>query len=327
MLIICEGPDCAGKSTLAGRIASALKHAEPDAQVTYHHAGVPSQHALDEYVAPLLDYRPGSGQHVICDRYHVGETVYPLVTGRSTSMRSAVRAYVELFLRSRGALLIYCTATARHLTSCGYARDDGINDVLRVGRTLREFDRAVVDSLLPSVVLDVTDPDASGYGDVVNQMLALANDEEDYAEPLASFTTYVGSPRPQLLLVGDRRGVPSTNVADFGSWPAFAPRAGTSGDYLLTTLTAEPLRVAEHGLTIGDVGVANACDVDDVQELWKTLNQPPVVGLGINARRALRNAQVPYRAATHPQYQRRFLHHQRDDYLRSLLATDEAVTA
>jgi hypothetical protein len=329
LLIILEGPDCAGKSTLAGRLARALKHAEPNADVVYRHCGPPAGHALDEYVAPLLDYRPGTGQHVICDRWHVGERVYPAVTGRKTSLRSTVNAYVELFLRSRGALLVYCTATAGHLTSCGYAREDGINDILRVGPTLRAFDQAVVESLLPSLVVDVSDPNHAGYDDVVGQVLALANDEHEYAAPLAPFTTYVGSPRPRLLLVGDRRGVPSTDVASFGSWPAFAPRARTSGDYLLTTLAGgpRPLRVVEHGLTLGDVGLANACDVDDVGALWKTLGEPDVVGMGVNARRALRDVGVSHRAAPHPQYQRRFFHHLRGEYLRSLLGTTVEVSA
>lgn len=326
MLILLEGPDCAGKSTFAGRLARALRSAEPGTDVAYRHCGPPTSHALDEYVEPLLGYRPGTDQHVICDRWHVGETVYPAVTGRSTSMRSAVRAYVELFLRARGALLVYCTATAGHLTSCGYARDDSINDILRVGKTLRAFDRAVVESLLPRVHVDVTDPDASDYDDAVNQVLALANDEEDYAAPLASFTTYVGAPRPQLLLVGDRRGPARTPLTDYGCWPAFAPRAGTSGDYLLTTLTDAQLRVPSHGLVLADVGLTNACDVDDVHQLWKTLNQPPTVGLGANAQRALRQAHVPHRSAVHPQYQRRFLHHQREDYLRALV-TAQAVVA
>lgn len=327
MLIICEGPDCSGKTTLTGRIIDALQRAEPTSQITYRHAGVPTRHPVDEYVAPLLDYRPSVGRHVVCDRWHVGETVYPAVTGRVTRQTPAVRAYVELFLRSRGALLVYCTATAQHLAACGVARGDDVDELHRVGPVTRAFDRVVADSLLPKLVVNVTDPDRVDYADTVNQVLALANDEQDYAERLAPFATYVGTPSPRLLLVGDRRGPARVPLADYGRWPAFVPRSATSGDYLLTTLTATPLRVPSHGLLLGDVGIANGCDVDDVRDLWDVLGRPAVVGLGSNAQRALRDRQVPHRSARHPQYQRRFLHRHRDDYLAQLLDPSLAVTA
>jgi hypothetical protein len=327
LLIICEGPDCSGKTTLASRLVDALRANHPGDQVTYRHCGVPTEHPVDEYVAPLLDYRPGTGQHVVCDRFHVGETVYPTVTGRATRQTPAVAAYVELFLRSRGAVLVYCTATDEHLLDCGVARDDRPDELSRIPATTSAFLRAVGESLLPMTAVYVADPDVADYGDTVARILALADDEEDYAERLAPFTTYVGSPRPLLLLVGDRRGPARTSLADYGRWPAFVPRPATSGDYLLTTLTDARLRVPTHGLLLGDVGLANACDVDDVHDLWDVLERPRVVGLGVNARRALRNAHVPHDDAAHPQYQRRFLHHKRGDYLRSLLAVPAAVTA
>lgn len=325
MLIILEGPDCAGKTTLANRLVDALRVGNPADQVTYHHSDVPTRHPVDEYVAPLLDYRPGTGQHVVCDRWHVGETVYPAVTGRVTRQTPAVAAYVELFLRSRGAIMVYCTASDEHLAACGVARDDEPDVIGRITATTRAFERTVADSLVPTVTANVSDPAASDAALVVNLALGFGNDEEWHAEHLAPFTTYVGSPRPRLLLFGDRRGPARKPLADYGRWPAFVPRGATSGDYLLTTLTGTRLRVPTHGLTLGDVGLANACDVDDVRDLWDVLERPPVVGLGRNAQAALRRADVPHREASHPQHQRRFLHHRRDDYLDSLLGVEAVV--
>lgn len=327
MLILIEGPDCAGKSTLARRLVDALRDSHPGDRVTYHHCGPPVDHPIDEYVAPLLDYRPGNGQHVVCDRWHVGETVYPAVADRPTYQTPAVAAYVELFLRSRGAVLIYCTATDEHLVDCGVARDDEPEEIARVHETTNAFLRAIASSLLPMTAVSVADPDAANYRDTVDRVLALARNEAEYAERINAFTTYVGSPRPGLLLVGDRRGPARTPLADYGRWPAFVPRSATSGDYLLTTLVDAQLRVPSHGLVLGDVGLANACDVDDVRDLWDVLERPPVVGLGVNAQRTLRGCGVPHRSAYHPQYQRRFLHHRRRDYLGSLLDGSQAVTA
>lgn len=330
-LTILEGADCAGKSTLAGRVVDELRRCYPGERVTYLHADVPTEHPLDEYVAPLLDYRPGTGRHVVCDRWHVGESVYPVVRDRSTRLTASVRWYVEAFLRSRGAVLVYCAASPNYLHDCGVARGDDRDELARIARTQDAFQATIATSFLPRSIEDVTDDglhDESDYHATVLRTVAFSTHEASRAEALNPFTTYVGSPRPRLLLVGDRRGTPSHDLAEFDDWPAFAPRPGTSGDYLLTTLTSDELRVPTYGLTAGDVGLVNANDVDDVRACWETLGRPEVVGLGVEARRTLRRLNVPHRAVPHPQWSRRFAHHKRDAYLRSLLNRhDVEVTA
>jgi hypothetical protein len=333
LLIILEGADCAGKSTLAGRLVDRLRFADPDASVRYHHAGVPQLHPLEEYVEPLLDYRPGTGQHVVCDRWHLGESVYPGVLGRPTQLTPAVRAYVELFLRSRGAVLVYCAASYDYLRDCALGRvDDSPADVATIHDTLGSFRAALTGSLVPLVVEDVTGEHVTAaehhraVDATLDRVCALADRFDRASRPLVPYVTYVGPPRPALLLVGDRRGVPSTELEDHGSWPAFAPFPATSGDYLLGTLTSTDLRVPSHGVTLGDVGLVNANDVDRVDHCWVELGRPRVVALGVNAQRRLRSLGIPFDEARHPQYWRRFHYHQRDDYLGWLLG-QPAVTA
>lgn len=317
MLIILDGPDCAGKSSFAARLADALRHAEPDAKVTLLHRGPPDgRHALDEYVTPLLDYRPERDEHVICDRWHLGEWVYPRVLDRPSTLDAAVFAYVELFLRSRGAFQVICTAPSQYLHDCGVARGDDRTELDRIDETSVQFAAAATRTALPTVHLDVT---SGATDDQLDRVIGYANDEAWHAEPLSNLVTYVGAARPTRLLLGDRRGPATTPLESHGSWPAFVPRASTSGYYLLRTLTSEPLRVRTHGTLLATVGVANACDVDDPRQLWETLGQPLVTALGVNAQRALRRAHVPHSEAVHPQYQRRFLHHAHDAYLDQLL--------
>lgn len=324
-LIIIEGHDCSGKSSLAGHVVDVLRRTYPTESVTYLHAGPPDQHPLDEYVAPLLDYRPGTGQHVVCDRWHVGESVYPAVLRRPTDMTSAVRTYVELFLLSRGAVLVHLDASERYLTDCGWARGDDERELNRIALTIRAFHRAVASSLLPRRLLDVERSIAGPQ--TALDLVSWATYHASRVEDLSPLTTYVGPPRPRLLLVGDRRGTPSHDLAEFGRWPAFVPRTGTSGRYLLETLTSEPLRVSTHGLTLGDVGLINACDVDDVALAYETLGRPFTVGLGRNAQRVLRGLDLPHQLSPHPQHQRRFKHHDRSDYLRALVSLPQAVTS
>lgn len=328
-LTILEGADCTGKSTLAGRVVDELRRCYPGERVTYLHAGVPSGHPLDVYVEPLLDYRPGTGRHVVCDRWHVGESVYPAVLDRPTHLTPSVRWYVEAFLRSRGAVLIYCAASPSYLRDCGVARGDDRDELARIARTQDAFQAAIATSSLPRSVEDVTDDgmhDEFDYRATVLRTVAFSTYQASRAEALNPFTTYVGPPRPRLLLVGDRRGTSSHDLAEFGDWPAFVPRLGTSGDYLLTTLTSDELRVPTHGLTIGEIGLVNANDVDDVRACWEALGRPEVVGLGANAQRQLKINNISFRDVPHPQYWKRFWYNHNSDYLRLLITTTE-VTA
>lgn len=328
-LIILEGPDCAGKSSLAGRLVDALRAAHPGDHVAYRHAGVPQDPPLEEYVEPLLGYRPGTGQHVVCDRWHLGESVYPALTGRRTDLTEQVRVYVELFLRSRGAVLVYCAASYDYLRDCGVARGDDQVELARIYDVGVAFNRALVASTVPRMTVDASDEhaDAADHARTVGQVLGVAERLDRAARPLTPFVTYVGPPRPTLLLVGDRRGTPCHDLAEFGDWPAFAPGPGTSGTYLLTSLLLDELNVRDHGVRLADVGLANACDVDDVAALWHALGHPAVVGLGRNAQRALARVAVPHRAVEHPQYRRRFYHHDQETYARLLLGLPQEVPA
>lgn len=316
-LVILEGLDCAGKTTLAGRIIDRLRTEEPDAAVGYRHAGPPEHHPLDEYVEPLLSYRPGTGQHVVCDRWHLGESVYPTLLGRHTDLTEDVRAYVELFLRARGAILVYCEASYDYLRDCGVSRGDAQDELARIFDTQQLFRRRLTESNVPVMIVGATaDEDVEL---AVSQVLSVARQREQSALPVAPFTTYVGDPRPLLLLVGDRRGTPTHDLDEFDDWPAFVPYASTSGSYLLTTLTSTQLRVPEHGVQLRDVALVNANDVDDVRDVWDAVGRPLVAGLGVNAGAALRRANVPYRSVPHPQYWRRFRHNDRVEYLDRLL--------
>lgn len=107
MLIIVEGPDGAGKSTLVNQLTEYIIHST-HARVMRLHARSPKpgSDSFKEYVVPLLGYRPYDPFHVICDRWHLGERVYPKILGRETDMTREVFDRVEGFLDSRGAILV-----------------------------------------------------------------------------------------------------------------------------------------------------------------------------------------------------------------------------
>lgn len=304
MLIILEGTDGAGKTTIAARLHELIHERHPFHFIGRRSAGPPRRHPLQEWEVPLWRYRPGAGQHVILDRWHLGEKVYPSLLGRDCVMDQATDWHIELTLRTRGALLVHVTAEDAHVRRRVETRGDDLVTPAIAARARERFFDAFRETTLPHVVVS-TDPGTS-VDDQLRQVLDAAERLEWEYTPFDSFVTYVGPRQPKLLLVGDVRGVN-------GRWthipaPAFVPYASTSGHYLLTALRT---RVQPWNLPIG---LANACDQDNVRALHRALGEPQVVGLGRNAQRALVKAGVPHREAPHPQYWRRFRHREHATY-------------
>jgi thymidylate kinase len=316
LLILLDGSDCTGKTQLAQRLALALNRQRASlSSLDVYHRGPPTAHPLDEYAEPLLNYRAGNDHNVICDRWHVGEAVYPFVLGRATQLDAAINAWLELFLLSRGALLVHVRRTNEYLDACGRHRDDLYDEIDRIPDVTRAFEHAMASTLLPLIVLDDNDP----TNDDVDDIIETAHVQHERVSALNDYVTYIGPRWPSVLLVGDRRGVSGEPIR-YGSWPAFAPFPGTSGHYLFSALTREPLRVATHGTLLSQIGVVSANDVDDVHACWNKLGKPRVVALGVEARKTLRRVGVDIsHYAPHPQYWARFRHHEPDAYLRRVL--------
>lgn len=106
-LIIIEGVDRTGKTTLAETLISHLQLDE-----THHtqllHFGPPKENALSEYLGPLLDYDPRK-DHIVCDRFHIGEDVWPHFFDRDPRMTTSERGLIELFLHARGGVVVHAT--------------------------------------------------------------------------------------------------------------------------------------------------------------------------------------------------------------------------
>lgn len=291
MLIILEGPDCAGKSTLAQRLLTHLSVKDPRATVEVIHRGPPSGHPLDEYVRPLLSYVPDGSRHIICDRWHIGETIYPVVLGRPTKMTEAVFEYVKMFLRGKGALVVKLQPPVSVMAPWLEERGD---DLLKEHQLVQAY--AMFGNAARHVDLTLERGDVET---IVNR----AYRAERQAYGLTRFTTFLGDPFPQTLLVGDVRACLGGRDCQHRGMhpmngPAFMPYDPSSGLYLMESLLGSvPLR---------STGLANACDVDDVNALWWTLGCPHVVSLGQKAHNTLDRKGVPHAAVPHPQYVRRF---------------------
>lgn len=105
--IVIEGCDLTGKSTLAQSLKQ--HYEERGEQAVVHHYGPPERKtAIEEYIEPYHSYHPMDPDrpHIIVDRFHVGEAVWPEFFDRRPRMTKTERELIELWLLSRGALAI-----------------------------------------------------------------------------------------------------------------------------------------------------------------------------------------------------------------------------
>lgn len=289
MLIILEGPDCAGKTTLARHIAHTIQH-QLHEDVNVFSAGPPKDHPLTEYETPLLDYRPGTKHHIVCDRWHVGEAVYPGVLGRTTQWDRAVSRHIEAFLAARGAVIVFLNPPVSVMTEWINERGDDLINAGQLEAIAKSYQRIMpsLTHLVPNIHYRLTPGEAD-----VSIILGMARAQERATAALGQFITYVGPKSPRILLFGENRNNPPFELS-----PAFQPYPATSGHFLLRHLDVS----SEH------IGMANACDVDDAAALWRLLGNPSAVALGNAAHNKLNLLGVKHVTVPHPQFIRRFHH-------------------
>lgn len=275
MLILLEGGDAVGKTTLANKLAAHIGN------VTLLHKGPPQYPDIfKEYEGCLDFYRPGSGQHVVCDRWHIGEMIYgPLLRGQARMDEFQFR-HVEMYLRSRGALLVRVDEDDEVVKQRIHGDDEQLINTLQASVVLAQYRK--FSSTLPQT-----------HSKSVDWIIKCAQITERWAAKLVQWPSYIGPPvghsrKPGILLLGEINPHPEVQTA------ALTPYTGRCGHYLL--------QACEH---LMNFGLGNACE-GPVRKLWCTLGRPKVVALGRTAQRICQAESIPHGAVAHPQWARRF---------------------
>ena len=307
MLIIVEGSDGAGKSTLVRRIETYLRETDPHSTIDIQHFGPPKSHPLKEYESPLFRYRPSTGRHVICDRHFVGEWVYPNIFGRMTLADDAMWHHILAFLTSRGAVITHVDPSDDVITKRIVRRGDMMISPEQTLIAAHRF-REVLSTITTIPVVRYV----SGSPTAFQTLLDQAQQQEHDMSDLNGLVTYIGPRHPTYLLLGDVRHHLRDGVTHpYALWdmsPPFSPYRGTSGHFLFSHIPADIMPLC---------GFANACDVDNVKIMRRVLGNPITVAMGQRANKALYRTyggdwsgnMIP-----HPQYIRRFHHSRGEDY-------------
>lgn len=297
MIILLEGVDGGGKSSLSEKLRAALEERGLVTEII--HRGVPERDVLDEYQHDIEDYRPGTGRAIIGDRWHFGDIVYgDLYRGFSYlgGTEGAGFRFVELFLQSRGA--ITCLVDSDEFTVKGrlLVRGEDYLQLEHVDHVLREYRKVYRASATGGLQGEVTGNNLDPANIIRHALF-----RSDLTADLAAFPSYVGARNPRVLLVGEKRG-----KAETPSLCAFRPTAkGNSASYLLEALPGSLWR---------DTGLVNAYEEENLPELLDVLAGPPVIALGRKASERLTKLGIEHAGLPHPQHMRRFHSAAKVDY-------------
>jgi GTPase SAR1 family protein len=130
VIIILEGPDGAGKSTM---IEELKRHylmqigRSPESVQIWHAGPFPEgSNPWTEYVVPISQLVATRDYLILIDRWHLGELVYgPLLRGQSR-LSLAQRDWIDSYLKSMGAIMVYLKASIEELTARMTARGDDL---------------------------------------------------------------------------------------------------------------------------------------------------------------------------------------------------------
>lgn len=311
MFIAIEGTDASGKTSLCEEVVRQLRERGP---VETPHKGRPAEEtrrwALHEYAIDI-ERENFAKKNVVADRWHWGEVTYAPLKRPHTCIEDDYGLlgipgwrWVEMFMASRGMAQFWLYQPLNVIQSRLRGRGDDF---------VSEEDLEVIIKLYKKAAFSVhtlestLSPKPDSFDDIpklARYVISVAENAAKRVSHIASFPEYIGSPKPNALLVGDDR-----NHKDVTILP-FMPVNKNSGDYLMSALPETLWR---------EIGIINSDDVfgDRCLDLWEALGEPIVIALGRKAAARLTMFGVPdddVIVVPHPQYVRRFHHHDRVEY-------------
>ena len=185
MIIIVEGPDGAGKSTMIEDLKRQylMRAGQTPESVQVWHAGPFPQDSnpWTEYVVPLSRLQVTRGYLVLIDRWHLGELVYgPLLRGQSR-LSPEQRVWIDGYLKSMGAITVCLTATIEELTRRLSERGDDLIKAEQFPYLVAQYDELTRDLPPEAITTRVFDTTNQRVSPTAASILFLASMETTVA--------------------------------------------------------------------------------------------------------------------------------------------------
>jgi thymidylate kinase len=152
MIVIFEGPDGAGKSTMIKEVQATAEAVGTPTSVWRAGPFPAGSDAWREYVFPLTSLSASQDWLVLIDRWHLGELVYgPLLRGGSR-LSLEQRAWIEGYLRTFGAVMIHLTATVEELARRMANRGDDLIKAEQLPYLKAAYEQLIGDGHQPRIM-------------------------------------------------------------------------------------------------------------------------------------------------------------------------------
>jgi thymidylate kinase len=111
MIILLEGPDGSGKSTLCDELIRVHTEEGRGGSAVWKRGPFTAEHGpWEEYVQDLLQLTPNPDWLVVMDRWHLGELVYGPILRDASRLSLDQCRWIDSLLRDRGALYVHVYA-------------------------------------------------------------------------------------------------------------------------------------------------------------------------------------------------------------------------
>jgi hypothetical protein len=292
MLIILEGADNSGKTTMAHALADA--HQGESLILKYGMPDPPDQNPFAEYEAGLIDrMNPDPEALTIVDRWALGDIIYgPLMRGKAR-LNAGGLLHCEMLADGLGALRLMMNPPLAVILKRWRARGDDLIDISEAAG-LHESYTYYAPRYGYRQLRDVPGEDR------LMGILLTARHRAMEAEALKAVAPgYIGTLHPHAVLAGDVRS--GADDPDPVFTHAFTPAGPGSAQYLMDALATHCRTAIWHAgvLNTGEEGM-------NLKEANALFNEPHWVALGANASQRLNEAGIDHTDIAHPQYWRRF---------------------
>lgn len=281
-VIILDGPDGSGKTTLANTLAK-------DHGFKVVHTGVPdpsldSQGLFNQYV-DSLDEALHNDQPVVFDRHYLGECIYgPIMRGKSLLSPMQIKL-IERVCRARDVKVVICCPRWETVYANWQVKK---NDYVTKPIQLKDIYDCYADFAMPS--------GPSQY-ECFNYEFAKPDGHLRLLSPGPTLPTgVIGSPQAKYLLVGER----TNQRVHHRDWAFFSDQG--SSQFLNEALDDVPE---------ADLAFVNAIDVaGEFRDFYQVVNRMPklqtIVALGSSAHVVLNTQAIRHVQLPHPAYWKRF---------------------
>lgn len=288
MIIILEGPDGGGKTTLARQIQEKFQNVE------YHHEGPPPKdiHIVEHLGAVLDRYR---GKNVVIDRFALGERVYGPVVRGFDQLGDEGWKLIKRLINATGAMEVLCMPSYE---VCHKAWSSGREEMFKKEEQFKLFYTRYEQLKANQYIYDYTNLLNLGH------LMSVLNTLQQIDRIIGLPAGMVGSPVADYLFVGERGSKP-TALHDL---PFFSTT--DSSRYFNDALRDADFREDQ-------IAFINAYKHDGTENTIPR-NFKTVIALGGPASAVCTAQQVPHRLLYHPQFWKRFHSSRREEYVRLL---------